>query len=159
MDRKTRVVVVCALLCVAAACTSRPTHGPHVPIRADLMERSSSLVALGRFDTNRDGIIHREEVEGVLKGDFEAADVNKNAWLDAKELAAENDRRWKAAGPAASPVIDWNQDGQVDNQEFGATPRSLFAQFDRDENGVLDKDELEQPVLPKNTGRTRAGGN
>jgi len=59
-----------------------------------------------------------------------------------REMQAENDRRFRVNGAGASPLIDWNQNGQIEFDEFATTARSLFAELDRDMDGKLVPDEL-----------------
>jgi Ca2+-binding EF-hand superfamily protein len=97
------------------------------------------------FDGNSDGTVARDEMEAALHRQFDAADTNHDGRLDVAEMQAENDRRYRAAGTAASPLIDWNQNGQIDFEEFATTARSMFAEMDKDMDGKLAPDELRLP--------------
>jgi Ca2+-binding EF-hand superfamily protein len=98
---------------------------------------------LSRYDANHDGTITRAEMEAGLKADFDAADTNHDGRLDPDEVLAVNERRWAEGQSTASTLVDWNQDGFVDFNEFAGTVRSLFAEIDTDSNGELSPKELQ----------------
>jgi Ca2+-binding EF-hand superfamily protein len=87
----------------------------------------------------------RQELEAGLKRQYATADLNHDGKLDVKEMQAENDRRFRAFGTEASPLIDWNQDGFIDFDEFASTARSVFEDMDKNHDGKLDKNELRLP--------------
>ncbi|HEY1710618.1 MAG TPA: hypothetical protein VGG10_20285 [Rhizomicrobium sp.] len=95
-----------------------------------------------KYDANKDGSVTRAELDAGLRAEFAAADTNHDGVLDPDEVRAVNAARLQAEGTAASPLIDWNQDGHVDFEEFAAGPRTLFSQLDRNGDGVLSPDEL-----------------
>ena len=97
---------------------------------------------LSRYDTNHDGTITRAEMEAGLKADFAAVDTNHDGRLDPDETRAANEQRWSEGLSTTSTLVDWNQDGFVDFNEFAGTARSLFAEIDRDGNGELSPKEL-----------------
>jgi len=90
-----------------------------------------SAILLLRYDANHDGSITREEMEAGLKADFAAADSDHDGCLSPAEVRAENERRLARDGAQASPLVDWNLDGCVDQREFGNTVRSYFDLADR----------------------------
>ena len=89
-----------------------------------------------------DGTLTRAEMEAGLRRDFEKADPDHDGCLDADQVRAINQQRWKEDASTASPLIDFKHNGCVDFDEFAATPRSLFDQLDADGNGRLTADEL-----------------
>ena len=95
-----------------------------------------------RYDANDDGMITRSELEAGLRQDFRKADVNRDGRLDADEVRTENQRRIRLDQSDATPLIDWNHDGYVDFEEFAAPMRSLFEQYDVDEDGVVTLQEM-----------------
>jgi Ca2+-binding EF-hand superfamily protein len=99
------------------------------------------------FDQNGDGIVTRDEMEAALRRQFAAVDTNGDGQIDRAEMQAENDRRFRVNGTGASPLIDWNQNGVIDYDEFATTARSLFAELDRDHDGRLDATELRLPMM------------
>jgi Ca2+-binding EF-hand superfamily protein len=105
------------------------------------------LEMLTRYDANHDGILTRAELEAGLKADFDAADTNHDGRLDKDETRAENEKRWKEGLSTTSTLVDWNQDGYVDFDEFAGTARSYFEQLDRKGEGQIDLRKL-QPAKP-----------
>jgi Ca2+-binding EF-hand superfamily protein len=136
-----------AVLIVAAACGGmrggpRPgMGGPNGGIRP-LSEQEQNIRMMLSFDGNSDGTVTRDEMEAALRRQFAACDTNGDGRIDMREMQAENDRRFRVNGAGASPLIDWNQNGQIEFDEFATTARSLFAELDRDMDGKLTSDEL-----------------
>ncbi len=132
------VALVLPLVLAMAACGGGRPQQPHDDSQ---VSRPDTRLLL-RYDMNHDGTVSRGEMEAGLKADFARIDENHNACLSPDEVSAENARRWQQDASAASPIIDWKQQGCVDFEEFAATERSLFAQLDRNEDGKLTPDEL-----------------
>ena len=108
----------------------------------------ASALLLLRYDANHDNTVTREEMEAGLKGDFDAADENKDGCLDPSEVRAENQRRLERDGAEASPLTDWNLDGCVDRREFGNTVHSYFDLADKTKDGKVSQVELRGPSMP-----------
>lgn len=101
-----------------------------------------SIELLQRYDANHDGTITRAEMEAGLKAEFAAADTNHDGRLDLDEARAVNEQRWSENASTTSTVVDWNQDGFVDFNEFAGTARSLFAELDKDGDGQVTPKEI-----------------
>jgi Ca2+-binding EF-hand superfamily protein len=145
-----KIFLVAAAILVTAACGG-PRRGPPMPgVLLPPGEQEQNIRFMLSFDGNSDGTVTREEMEAALHRQFEACDTNHDGKIDLAEMQAENDRRYRAAGTAASPLIDWNQNGQIDFDEFATTARSMFAELDKDKDGKLSPDELRlaRPVRP-----------
>lgn len=112
------------------------------PARETDTDFHPTVEILSRYDANHDGTITRAEMEAGLKSDFAAADTNHDGRLDADEARAVNNQRWSEGLSTASTLVDWNQDGYVDFNEFAGTARSLFAEIDTDGDGLLSPGEL-----------------
>jgi EF hand len=97
---------------------------------------------LGRFDINHDGSVTLAEMDAVLRADFKALDRDHDGALNGSEIAVENDRR-SQADPAATLLFDWKGSGFVDFDEFAAPMHTLFAQLDRNKNGILTQREAD----------------
>ena len=139
-------------LAIAACATSRT---PTTELTAADAQVSIRLMLI--YDANQDGKVTREELEAGLRREFMSADRDGDGQLSVMEMQAENDRRFRANGPAASPLIDWNQDGIIDMTEFSTTARSAFEQLDRDRDNVLDGAELRPPRPPQPGAMGRGG--
>jgi Ca2+-binding EF-hand superfamily protein len=111
-----------------------------------ISEQEQNIRLMLSFDGNSDGTVTREEMEAALKRQFDAVDTNHDGRIDVREMQVENDRRFRAFGTGASPLIDWNQDGQIQFDEFATTARSMFAELDKDHDGKLDMTELRLPA-------------
>lgn len=110
---------------------------------------------LRRFDANADGIITREEFEKVLKSDFATADTTHDNVLNAAEVRAVNERLLTVRD--ISPIIDWNADGTVSFDEFGAQWQTLFKRADADGNGIVTAEELSRPSGGREGGQPGGG--
>jgi Ca2+-binding EF-hand superfamily protein len=103
---------------------------------------------------DKDGRLTREQLEAGLRRDFDAADLNHDGVLEPDEVRAVNEKRWSEDQSAISPLQDWNGDGVVDFNEFAATARNLFQQYDRNGDGVLTPQELHPGGPPAATPET-----
>lgn len=142
------VAVMGLAVVLVAGCNNRPRP------QADLMDRGRDIFLVLRYDANHDGTVTREEMEAGLKADYAAADVDHDGKLEPNEVQAENQRRWAKEGPQSSPLMDWNQDGNVDIAEFANAVHSLFASVDKDKDNMVTVSELQAPrSLPTNIPR------
>jgi hypothetical protein len=89
-----------------------------------------------------DGIVTRMELNAGLRADFAKADYKHKGCLDDDEARAINEERWKEDQSAATPLVDFSQNGCISFAEFAAAPRSLFDQLDTDSNGILTQKEM-----------------
>lgn len=141
MKRVARFVVLGCAVAAVAACSH------HARPQADLMDRGRDIFLILRYDTNNDHVVTRDEMEAGLKTDYAAADANHDGKLSPDEVRAENQRRWAQEGPQSSPLMDWNQDGNVDMQEFANAVHSLFAGVDKDKDNQVTTAELTAPRI------------
>jgi len=159
-----RAGAVLALSAALAACGGSPPAPQH---RDD--DWHSPVQILLKY-ADKDGRVTRAALEAGLRRDFDAADLNRDGVLEPDEVRKVNDARWAEDQSATSPLVDWNGDGVIDFNEFAATARSLFQQYDRNGDGVLTPDELrpqgpgvqkpgdEQQQNGHGHGRGRGGG-
>lgn len=101
------------------------------------------------FDTDTDGIITKAEVDAGVTSLFKRDDTDGDGFLNATEVRAVNDRLVAESGSGATPVIDWNADGRVNTQEYGAQWRTLFDRADVNGDGVIDPRERAGRVKPR----------
>ncbi|MGA9797348.1 MAG: hypothetical protein WBQ17_17625 [Rhizomicrobium sp.] len=88
------------------------------------------------------GTITRAEMEAGLHADFAKADYKHKGCLDEDEARAVNQERWQEDKSAATPLVDFSQNGCISFQEFADAPRSLFDQLDTDGDGILSQKEM-----------------
>jgi hypothetical protein len=115
----------------------RPTEKPR-----DENYHGGNAGTLLKYDADHDGTLTRAELIAGLKAEFAAHDTQHNGCLDAEQTSQINQSRVDADQSAATPIVDWNQDGCIDYTEFSAAPYSLFDQMDRDRDGKLTPKEL-----------------
>lgn len=140
------LILACALL-GAAGCAPHVRHwSPYLPPRSEIWHSGAMLVA--RYDTNNDGTVTRRELEAGLRQDFWQADTNHDGRLDPDEVRAANMRRIKQDQSTAIPLIDWNNDGYVDFNEFASGVRSQFELLDLNGDGQVTIDEFRANGVP-----------
>ena len=140
-----RVSMLAIVAAFALTSCGSDTPKPHrwYPNGAPRSEDWHSPVSmLLKYDTNRDGTLTRQELEAGLRAEFNAADKNRSGCLDPAEVREINEQRVKADESAASPLIDWKNNGCIDFDEFATTARSLFEQLDRNGDGKLTPELL-----------------
>jgi Ca2+-binding EF-hand superfamily protein len=111
---------------------------------------------LKQFDTDGDGKISKAEAKGRILENFERFDLNKDGYLDRKELGAlvETIRAQKGPGPFGGAgsmsfmdfdALDKNADGRLTRDELKGTPwEKRFDEIDTDKSGQIDRREFEQ---------------
>jgi Ca2+-binding EF-hand superfamily protein len=116
--------------------------------------RGGPAAILRAYDTNKDGILTRQEFQTGLRAEFAAADTGKTGCLTNAEVLAINQKRIEADQSTATPLQDWNQDGCVNYQEFATAPASMFDQLDQNRDGRITPQEFN----PQRGGRGAPGG-
>jgi Ca2+-binding EF-hand superfamily protein len=149
---KLRLPILLLACCALSACASG--HHRRIPENERPKEWHPSRDLLTKYDANHDGTLTKAELEAGLKAEFNAADVDHNGCLKPDEAAAINEKRIEEQGSTSTPLIDWNQDGCIDFNEFAGTARSLFTQMDRNEDGKLEPKELN----PRAAAQGKKGG-
>lgn len=83
----------------------------------------------------------REKMDAALKIQYAKWDKDGSGTLTNSEVKPLNDEL-RAEHVGASPVTDWNGDGNVDEKEFGSGWRTMFALCDRNRNDMVSLREL-----------------
>jgi hypothetical protein len=149
-----RVAIILSALLAACSTNPAPHWSPYLPARVENWHSGALLVA--RHDANHDGTVTRRELEAGLRQDFWQADTNRDGRLDPDEVRAANLRRISIDQSTAIPLIDWNQDGYVDFNEFASGVRSMFDQLDTNGDGEVSPAEflaagVKMPTTPPAT--------
>ncbi len=139
-----RALILLPLALALGACgTSEPRHGRWNPNAVPRDENwHSQSAGLLRYDANHDGILTRAELVAGLHAEFNTYDVSHNNCLGPEQARAINQVRVQQDASQASPLVDWNQDGCIDFNEFAGATLSLFDTLDTDGNGQLSAQEL-----------------
>jgi len=135
-----------AAIAIAAALSGCSSGPPRQQQRHE-EEWHAPVQILLRF-ADKDGKLTRAELEAGLRKDFDVADLNHDGMLEPDEVRAVNEKRWEEDKSAASPLIDWKGNGLIDFDEFAATARALFDEYDRNHDGVLTREELRPAQAP-----------
>ena len=140
---KRAVVILCAAALVGCAGSPPPHRDPP-------KEWHPAVNMLLKYDANHDGNITRAEMEAGLRADFAKADYKHKGCLDEDETRAVNQERFQEDKSAATPLVDFLQNGCINFNEFANAPRSLFDQLDTDSNGVLTPKEIHPELQRQN---------
>ena len=152
------IALVLGIAAALAACATQPKHHRWSPNGTPRNEDwHSPAGAIMKYDANHDGTLTRAELETGLKADFDAFDIKHTGCLTPDQVTAINEARVTTDQAAASPLIDWKQNGCVDFGEFAATARSLFEQLDKNGDGQLTPDEI-NPKANAQQHQGQAGG-
>jgi hypothetical protein len=127
--------IVCVLLTAGCYSAPKPHWSPYAVPRSENWHSGKMLIA--HYDANNDGTVTRSELEAGLRQNFLQADTDHDGRLNPDEAAAANQRRIRLDESTAIPLIDWNNDGFVDFEEFSAGVRSQFEQLDLDGDGQV----------------------
>ncbi|HTO40013.1 MAG TPA: hypothetical protein VL026_03485 [Rhizomicrobium sp.] len=140
------LLLLIAVSVALSACGSSHTPRPNQPRPAEWHPARDLLT---KYDSNHDGTVTKAELEAGLKAEFDVADPNHTGCLAAAEVTTINEKRWQEQGSTATPLIDWNQDGCIDLNEYAGTARSLFTEMDRNADGKLAPEELNPRAAAK----------
>ncbi|HJW41148.1 MAG TPA: hypothetical protein VJ476_07960 [Rhizomicrobium sp.] len=158
MNKSTLILLPLAL--VLCGCSSNaPRHGHWSPNATPRDENWHSPAAtIMRYDANHDGILTRAELTAGLHAEFNAYDVNHSNCLGPDQVRAINQMRVQQDGSQASPLVDWNQDGCIDFNEYSGATLSLFDTLDKNGDGQLTQQEL-NPSGAQQPGTGQGGQN
>ena len=122
--------------------------------------------ALMKYSTTHDGTLLRTDLVKGLKAEFDGYDTGHTGCIPSDQVTAINEQRIKADQAAATPLIDWKNQGCLDFDEYSATQLSLFDELDTNGDGKLTPEELhpkkkrahQPPPAAIDEGQGRGGG-
>jgi hypothetical protein len=155
-----KLFAVVVVLAVAGCGTTDARRGHWSPKAAPRDENwHSPAAALLRYDANHDGILTKTELLTGLKAEFDAYDVKHDNCLGPDQVRAINQMRVQQDASQASPLVDWNQDGCIDFNEYSGAALSLFDSLDVNGDGKLTAQELNgaRPARPDGQGPSARG--
>ena len=155
-----RIWIVLPLLALSACGMFGGGRAPHWNPNGNPRDENwhSPNAALLRYDANHDGTLTRAELLAGLKAEFDTYDVAHKNCLGPDQVRAINEMRVKQDASQASPLVDWNQDGCIDFNEFSGATLSLFATLDANSDGELSAQELNAGNRPAGAGTGGQGG-
>lgn len=110
-----------------------------------------------RADSNRDGVIARDEFTAARSTQFANRDRNGDGFIDSTDLGerAAGRPRVTQAMDAMVTQFDADKDGKISKDEFVTGGVKLFDAADTDKNGSLDVKEVEaaKALLKERAGR------
>jgi hypothetical protein len=137
-----RAVVLCLMLPLAAGCSyfgnDKPVREASVRPIGKLTTECARLQPLFGNDIEE---LSREQMDAGLKIELAKWDTNGDGALTNREAEPLNDAL-RAENVGASPVTDWNADGQINFQEFASGWRTMFELCDRNRSKTVSLREL-----------------
>jgi len=101
------------------------------------------------YDTNMDGHVARDELDGAVTRRFSQVAGGTGA-MNLIQYQLSEQQRFATANARAFRRLDVDGDGQLTVREFASSELKMFARLDRNNNGVLEPDELH----PRNLARS-----
>lgn len=130
-------------------------HGHHRWGRGRAGAKIRLQQALERFDANKDGSISQAEVDQYRADRLKAFDTDGDGALSLEEYQALWLDAMKRRMVRSFQRHDSDGDGKVTAEEFTETTRHMVLRRDRNEDGVLNKDDL--PRMGRKGQRGRHG--
>lgn len=136
------------LLSIAAL--SIALSAPAFAAGSTLDQQSQMAQMLLQYDTNKDGVISRTEIEAGKAAEFTTADTNADTFLSWEEFKAWNDAKKSAQTTSIFNVMDADMNGSISSAEFvnassdrkATQAASMFTLADTNQDGALSAEEL-----------------
>ncbi|MBS0471419.1 MAG: hypothetical protein JSR60_10130 [Proteobacteria bacterium] len=158
--KRPALILLLPALAFLAGCSTGPRHQPRWDPNAKPRDENwhSPAAALLKYDLNHDGTLTRDELKAGLKAEFDTYDVGHHNCIGPDQARAINQLRVKEDASEATPLVDWNQDGCIDFNEYSGTALSLFDTLDVNRDGRLSADELRPAGTGRKPGQGPSGG-
>lgn len=129
------VVLVASMVGIAglAVAKHRAHHGgPH----------GGKFFMLKKADTNKDGVITKEELQAAQEKRFKKFDLNDDGEVTAKEVQEKMSEHFAKRAQRLTRRFDENRDGKVTAEEFKAHGERRLYMLDLNNDGQISKDEM-----------------
>ncbi len=94
-----------------------------------------------KVDDNSDGVVGIREYNSAVTESFMKYDSNNDGYITESEFVKHPDKKTSVL----FNKMDSNKDGKIDLQEFKKAASRRFKIYDRNDDGFLDKTELDAP--------------
>lgn len=98
--------------------------------------------AFQKVDDNRDGVIGMQEYDSAVTESFTKYDSNNDGYITESEFMKQHPDQKTSE---LFNKMDSNKDGKTDLQEFKKAALRRFKIYDRNEDGFIDRTELDSP--------------
>ncbi len=149
-------LVIAGFAFASAAGAQAPAKAPKQVTKAEFQQNVDSRFAA--VDTNKDGLLTREEIAAAqakaleqaravesrrLEAKFKKLDTNKDNQLSLAEFkASEPAIRTSETADQMLAQLDTNKDGKINAAEYRAKPMANFAKADANHDGILTAQEI-----------------
>ncbi|NQW10782.1 MAG: calcium sensor EFh [Alphaproteobacteria bacterium] len=143
MTRSKYLTIGAALLATVAVPALAIAHGGGDRDGATTSPRAERMIErFEAMDTNKDGVVTRDELAAHRAARLKAADSDGDGLLSAEEFAAMHDGGKVERAQRMVRWLDGDGDGKLSLDELGFMGGRMMAHVDRDGNGSVDKIEL-----------------
>lgn len=125
----TGLVVLAGASTLALAATDDASGRPH---RGEIFAAT---------DTNKDGVVTKDEFKARGDEKFSKLDTNKDGVVTKEEMTQEAAKRATEHAGKRFDHMDSNKDGKISQAEFDALGDKRFARLDENGDGKLEKGE------------------